>query len=157
MKYWKALVSCCINFSDFIESPESATVPINSTVWMRCKPNETDLFGWLFNNEQLLLDNLPVHITCDNNLNVLTIVAAKELNGSVFQCVARRNSKPVHSEEAYLIVTGIYLVFMHTVCQQMPILEILINILLCTCFTKYNPERLFLNSAHKHMQNMLSS
>lgn len=109
--YWSALRfviillyhgSCGLHF---IQSPQNITVCLNSTVVMRCDPDGSDIFTWTLNRTPLQPRHLPPHITGDENLNVLTIFAVKELNNSVFNCTAIKGQEFASASGHLLIKT----------------------------------------------------
>ena len=79
---------------------------VNTTVQFSCLPSEqVDQIVWMINDTRVSKAPFPPHISTNTiDLSLLNVYAAPEINGTIFQCIARKGRELFPSDSATLTV-----------------------------------------------------
>ena len=79
---------------------------VNTTVQFSCQPSEqVDQIVWMINGIRVSAAPFPSHISANTtDLSTLNVYSAPEVNGTIFQCIARKGREFFSTDRATLTV-----------------------------------------------------
>ena len=102
------------NFLEFIRSPISQDVPPGTNAEFTCQHSTADIIRWTVNGSLIGQNTSPdIRTASGDGVNILTITARPQYNGTVVKCVAKFDNGRQDELSAVATLQGIIPFYQH--------------------------------------------